>query len=120
MDKGKKSSRKRKMLLIAKHTILDPSCKCTNDCKKFDDEVKREIHTKYWELSYYNQQARLCGQTTCKRPTRARIHRESRQRERRQSNTYFLPNKGDAGVSKILPIDIGLQVIPSYVQCSQK
>ena len=95
MDKGKKCSRKRKKSLIAKHTILDPSCKCTNDCKKIDDEVRREIHTKYWKLSYDNQQAWLCGQTRCKHPTQARIRGESRQRERKQSNTYFLPNKGE-------------------------
>ena len=71
LEKGSKSSRKRKQNQILKHPMLEP-CKCKKNCAdKFTETVRKDIHSKYWEMPYDKRQTWLCGpdkftkQSTC-------------------------------------------------------
>ena len=49
LDKGAKSSRKRKRNQMEKHPMIEPPCSCKKNCPgKFTEDVRRGIHTKYW------------------------------------------------------------------------
>ena len=95
LDKGAKSSRKRKRNQVNKHPILEP-CTCKQNCTtKFCESVRKEIHSKYWEMPYDKQQTWLSGQTTSRNPNRIRVRGEKRQTKPNRTSTYFLPNMGE-------------------------
>ena len=76
LDKGSKSSRKRKQNQILKHPMLEP-CKCKKNCAdKFTETLRKDLHGKYWEMPYDKRQTWLCGQTTSRNNARVRVGRD--------------------------------------------
>ena len=115
LDKGKKSSRKRKKDQGLKHPILNvcpitgklrpavelpDSSGCGETCKKtcrskFSVSVRENIHKKYWEMEYNERSAWLAGQSTSRRPKCERIRGDNRVKGRSRASTYFFPKDGE-------------------------
>ena len=127
LEKGSKSSRKRKRNLAAKHPILNvcPTSQkllpmneiphasgCSRTCRKlcgenFNASAREEIHKQFWEMNYDERSTWLAAQVTSRKPVRIRVSEEDRVKERSRIHKYSLPNNGeDIEVFQILLISV--------------